>query len=590
VRSSASRRGSAKTLCYSNLVTHVVLPLVCVFMLLLSVSACESNPDTVETPIQLNGPEPTSSPVPQSTAAPTGGISGEIRQLIELGTPSSLFRALDVIRSRDLGQTEYGRVMSAVAVRFIQFIYPDIRSQLPPVDPPASHSYTRILLDIERGAYAPPSSESTDYIEHVLPFLSLYTEQRGERILAAEPDLAKAASLSKSSVLDPFFRGLSAERLGRMEAAESFYNEALRRSQECYPAVLGIARIRQAAGKLQEALALLSALLPRYPDSLLIKQEIATLHYLNRDWPKALASIAEILQQDSRNSRFLLMRAHVLVETSQYLQAQPLLDLLAATHANDRLYLLLRAKVQAEGLQNRESAIAYLRSIERQYPGDVEGRAYLAKLLAASSNRAEAEEGRALMASLLELYPSDVLLLDSALQGSLRVGAWKTAQTWVERLLQLRRSEADLQAAVRIYTNLQAYSKAFPLALELWQKNPQSWEYAAIYAQALLDNGRTEEASSFITTQLNQAASAQAKSRFFFLRSKLAVTEDVRLSDLRSSLFEDPRNVDALIAMLELYHQKKDARRAVYYLKQALALAPDNLLLQNYKKQYQSDL
>jgi hypothetical protein len=38
--------------------------------------------------------------------------------------------------------------------------------------------------------------------------------------------------------------------------------------------------------------------------------------------------------------------------------------------------------------------------------------------------------------------------------------------------------------------------------------------------------------------------------------------------------------------MFEIYHRRKDQRRAVYYLKQALALDPDNPQLRSYETEY----
>jgi hypothetical protein len=58
------------------------------------------------------------------------------------------------------------------------------------------------------------------------------------------------------------------------------------------------------------------------------------------------------------------------------------------------------------------------------------------------------------------------------------------------------------------------------------------------------------------------------------------------MNDLRSSLFEDPRNLNALLAIFEIYHRRRDERRAVYYLKQALAIAPDNPQLKRYERDY----
>jgi Tfp pilus assembly protein PilF len=59
------------------------------------------------------------------------------------------------------------------------------------------------------------------------------------------------------------------------------------------------------------------------------------------------------------------------------------------------------------------------------------------------------------------------------------------------------------------------------------------------------------------------------------------------MNDLHSSLFEDPRNFNALTAMFEIYHRRRDERRALYYLKQALAIAPEDPQLKRYEAEYE---
>jgi Tfp pilus assembly protein PilF len=76
------------------------------------------------------------------------------------------------------------------------------------------------------------------------------------------------------------------------------------------------------------------------------------------------------------------------------------------------------------------------------------------------------------------------------------------------------------------------------------------------------------------------------QSRYYYLRSRLGANEEAVMNDLHASLFEDPRNLNALTALFEIYHRRKDERRAVYYLKQALALAPDNPQLKRYEAEY----
>jgi hypothetical protein len=89
-----------------------------------------------------------------------------------------------------------------------------------------------------------------------------------------------------------------------------------------------------------------------------------------------------------------------------------------------------------------------------------------------------------------------------------------------------------------------------------------------------------------IDSRLPALTGGTLKSRYFYLRSRVRTNEDSIMNDLRSSLFEDPRNLNALIAMFEIYHHRRDERRAVYYLKQALALAPDNPQLKRYEAEY----
>jgi Tfp pilus assembly protein PilF len=91
-----------------------------------------------------------------------------------------------------------------------------------------------------------------------------------------------------------------------------------------------------------------------------------------------------------------------------------------------------------------------------------------------------------------------------------------------------------------------------------------------------------------LESRLNLANTGAIKSLYYYLRSRLHTNQDDALGDLRSSLFEDPRNLDAIIAMFEIYHNRREERRAVYYLKQALAIAPEHPVLKRYEREYAS--
>jgi tetratricopeptide (TPR) repeat protein len=539
-----------------------------------------------ETPLQNPGGSTEAAPRPSG-----GSLTDEIRGLTETGILSSLLRALDLIRGRDLGNTEYGRVMNAVNVTLIRHIYSDLTVSLPVPDLPQAHLYARILREAERGNYTPPPSNSTDYLEHVLPFLAVFPEagdrgSSGERLRSALPDLQKAESLNKSAVLAPYFLGLVYEKTGRLADASAAYSRAYDISRECYPAALGLARVLNLSGKKQEAQQMLSDLVIRYPDNMAVKRQLAIAYYQNQDWSRAEPAIAEILQRDSRDGEFILMRAHIFVEQGLFLQAQTPLDLYSSINPNNPLYLFLRARVQAEGYRNRDAALNYLRSILRGFPGDEEVSVYAARLLLESARPEDQAEGRELLRRLLGSGAPSAPVQALGLQDAIRREDWREAQGYLARLLEDRRSSQDLLDAYTVERGLGNNARALSYARELYERDSSSDEGIAAYISALIDTGRQEEAGRMIESRLSVAPGGGVKSRYYYLRSRIRTGEESVMNDLRSSLFEDPRNISALIAMFEIYHRRRDERRAVYYLKQALALAPNNPQLRRYETEY----
>lgn len=548
------------------------------------VFSCGSKPQVQEVPLSAAPAAPDSQPSPSSP----GGVAGEILALVENGSFPSLLRALDLIRERNLGDSEFGRLMNAVAVTLLQKVYPSLQNQYPAVVPPQTHVYTRILREAERGNYVYVPGNSRDYLEHILPFLALFRETRPDKLDAARTDLIRACELNRNSVLAPFFLGLIYERSGLLNTAAEEYSRAYSISGDCYPAALGLARVLESQDKRQEAIRLLSNLVIQYPDNLAIKRQLAAAYYNNRDWSRAGPAIAEVLQRDSRDSAFILMRAHVLVEQGQFLQAQAPLDLFGSMEPNNRLYLFLRARVQAEGYRNRDSALNYLRSILRTYPNDDEALVYATRLLIESDHSEDQIEGRELLHRLLAEGNPSLLVANLALQDAIHREAWDEARPYLDRLLAERRSSQDLFSAYVVERGLGNNSAALQAARELYERDTSSEEGINAYITALIDTGRNEEAGRLIESRLASLPGGILKGRYYYLRSRLRANEEAVMNDLRSSLFEDPRNLNALIAMFEIYRRRKDDNRAVFYLKQALALAPDNPQLKRYASEYSS--
>ena len=72
------------------------------------------------------------------------------------------------------------------------------------------------------------------------------------------------------------------------------------------------------------------------------------------------------------------------------------------------------------------------------------------------------------------------------------------------------------------------------------------------------------------------SASSKMKSYLYYRKSFLERSEETALADLRSSLIANPRNSEALFRLYEIYFDKKDYRKAQYYLKQVVAINPND--------------
>jgi len=463
-------------------------------------------------------------------------------------------------------------------------VYPDSPATLPIADLPQTHSYTRIIREAERGVYIRPPANSTDFFEYILPFLAV-NNQTGPILPDVARDLTKAAELQPDSALPPFFQGIVHERAGRFAQAEAAYRRAYGLSNECYPALVGAARMMRRTGNTAAAITILSDLLIRYPDSTDIKRQLAITYYESRNWVRALASIDEILLSEPRDGDLLLMKAHIHIEQGQYSQANAPLDTYASINSNNRNYLFFRARLQAEGNRNRDSALNYLRSILRTNNSDVEAMSYAVTLLMESQRTSDLEEGRQFLARLRQISGNSVNVLNLSLEDAIRRENWREARTYLTGILAIRRTPQDLSNAYYVERGLGNNSTALTFARELYDKDTSNNEYAVIYISALVDNGRRDEALRLVENRIN-SSSGGVKSQFYYLRSRIQSNEENALSDLRSSIFEDPRNLDALIAMFEIYHRRREERRAVYYLRQALAIAPDNPRLQRYEREY----
>jgi tetratricopeptide (TPR) repeat protein len=476
--------------------------------------------------------------------------------------------------------------MNLVMATLSQKLYPNPNIRAPALDPTQTHIYTKIIKDAERGVYLAPQIRSQDFLEYTLPFLALLAEARGEKLRPALPDLKQAEKLNPASVLPPYFMGLIYERSGQADQAVGEYQKARRIAPDCYPAALGLARLLEAAGKVGESLNTLRELVFQFPDNLSIKRQLALAYYRSRDWARAGPAISEALQRNPRDAEFLLMQARVAIEQGQILRAVAPLDQYAALDTSGWLYLFLRARVQAEGYRNRDAALTYLRSILRAPDADEEVQAYTAGLLLESNRPEERAEGQDLLDRLLEAENPPLTVIGAAFRDAVRREAWPEAKAYLPRLLRESPGSGYLLSASLVERGLGNKEAALAYARQFYEQDTANDDGALGYISALIDIGRLSEAGGLIENRLGSLGGGPVKARYYYQRSRLRADEEAAMTDLRSSLFEDPRNTSALVGLLDIYHRRGDERRALYYFKQARSFDPQNPQLKRYEKTY----
>jgi Tfp pilus assembly protein PilF len=394
--------------------------------------------------------------------------------------------------------------------------------------------------------------------------------------------LQKARRINPAGVLAVYFSALISERTGRLLEARQLYDEAVTLSNaECYPAFLGIARILARLQRHDDAITLLLDVSRLYPNNIAARRQLANSYIAAGEWEKADTVIAEVLSRNYRNPEFLLMQTRVFIELRQYNQAQLPLDTYvpAGGPSTNRQYLFLRARLAWEGNRSRSAAATALRALLAATPNDTEAQIYLARLLLSSSQAASKTEGRQILNRLLKQSPLSPEIIQLALDDAIERGAWTDANIYLEEILKGTPSLSVFQSAVIVKNGLGDRAAALDFARNAAAAYPDD-ENAQIGLIGMLAESalraERDESALMINTVLPTLKNATLRSRAYYYRSRLRSSEEDAVGDLRTSLLEDPRNVDALLGLIAIYDKRKDTRRVTFYLQQALVLAPDN--------------
>lgn len=590
--------------------SRIILPCVALAALLLSAS-CVSKPAAREaapvaaTNIKLEPadakPEPDAKPAPDAktgdappdAAAAAGAGPGQapdakpaaelsltarIEKEIAFASPDSLSAAEDLIRANKAQDSEFGRALLYVAYQLRKRLYPETLDPDEILDPPALNVLVRIMQDTEKGRYPDPALRSSSRLSALMATTVLFAPQDAETSRAALADLAKIGQDPGYSLLAPYFDALDAERARDWDRALAGYRRTESLAADCYPAGLGRARVLLGLKRKAEAVALLETLAAAHPDSVDASRLLAQAYYDSGRYAAAAPLVQNVLRAEPTNDAFIAMRAHILILSGNYLQAGPLLDAYATRNPRDPLYLYLRGLFLWKQDKQRSKAVDFLRGAAILYPQDQRLSLLLAAVLLDGDEPSsqDRQTARGLLESILALDPDNQDAMVFLARDALAVGNSQRALSFLDGLLAANPDFRDYGLMTEIAFAAKQYKRAAGWADAWFAASPSEEAAALAKARSLIETGRGSQALALVNERLARHPAAKYSAALFYLRSRLQKDPDDAMGDLRSSLMDDPRNLDSILAMFDAYYGQKDYKKAQFYLRQAQAASPSN--------------
>ena len=327
---------------------------------------------------------------------------------------------------------------------------------------------------------------------------------------------------------------------------------------------------------MQEAQTASLSLLQRYPTDIAVLKLCAETSFALNNFSAAEEYVGRVLQQAPNDLDYVLFRARILAGRGDYIRAASLLDVYARQDTSSRAYLLLRARLQYEWSKNLSAATETIERALSRYPDDLDVLLFAARIASLTASPVSGFSAEALAKKALEIDPANTEAKRYEIGGLMHGGKWKSAYDSSRSLVASSEAvRSDIFVHIRICLELGKNDEAWNLISPLYAENPDDEDIVQSYIVVLSKTGRSAQALSLINSRL-PASSSRMRSFFYYRRSFLDAAEEDSLADLRSSLIANPRNADALFRLYEIYYEKRDYRKAQYYLKQVVALDPNN--------------
>lgn len=506
-------------------------------------------------------------------------IDEKILSGVENGSPESLRQSMSLIKKSSSDYAENEKVLIYISTKIMQNVWKSQKFSWENVIPPEDNPYVGAIKSAENGVFD-SSTGNVDFLSTLLPTFVLlnpnFKPSEEKQILeSCEKSIKTALSLSPDSIIANYLAGI-------IYMDKEDYNTSLKYLEfayEKYPGideiVLAYVKSLRGNGKYEMASAILAGSAKDANDIAFLKQN-AYVAFESKDYANAELYVAKVLQQTPNDLEFLLFRAKILIEKNDYIHAVSLLDMYARQDNSSIDYLLLRAKLQMDWSKNTTAATETIEKALQLYPDNMDALLFAARISSVTDLPVAGKYADELSSIILKLSPSNASAMEYALDGLIQRENWKEAYEVSKNLISMENiSFETMEKYVTVCIKLGKNNEAFEYAKKIHDANPNDETVLQMYILAYIKVGNRETVLKFIDSQLT-SSNANMKSFLYYARSFLQYTENNTLADLRSSLISNPRNSDSLFRLYEIYYDKKDYRKAQYYLKQVVAINPND--------------
>lgn len=502
-------------------------------------------------------------------------IDSSIIKSVEKGSPSSLKDAMSKIRKNESDYVDNEKVLIAIATEILKTVWPSEKQTWDSFEADTNNPYMGAIQSAQDGIFD-SSTGNTDFLATILPAFVIFNSGFNPADTdSCKKAVTQALASNSDSVLANYMMGLLLEKNKEYTESLRYYKKAYEADAPSQELSLAYVRMLRQTGDVSKASTVM-ATLPSDSLNIEVLKQNAYVAFASNNLSLAEQYVARVLQQTPNDLDFVLFRAKILVEKKDYIHAVSLLDMYSRQNDTNVDYLNLRAQVQFDWSKNTSAATETVEKALQLYPDNLQSLMLAAKISSATDAPVAGKYADELSAKVIEKDPDNAEALSYALKGLAQRENWKEAYEISKKLIQKENVSSEIvEKYVQICVKLGRKSEAFDYAKRMYDLNPEDELLLQSYILAYSEVGARDTVLKYIDS-LMPSVSAKMKSYLYYRRSFLQYSEENSLADLRSSLISNPRNSDALFRLYEIYYAKKDYRKAQYYLRQVVAINPND--------------